>query len=122
MSCFYPDLCRMRPHFVLAASVLIAAVLEPLTASATDFMVSSAAEITTAMHSAQPGDSLIMADGTWTNQHINFAGFGTSANQITLRAQTPGQVLLNGSSTINISGSWLTVDGLKFDGGALTSQ
>ena len=33
---------------------------------------------------------------------------------ITLRAQTPGQVILNGNSKINISGNWLVVDGLKF--------
>ncbi|MEX0613530.1 MAG: chondroitinase-B domain-containing protein, partial [Pirellulales bacterium] len=66
-----------------------------------------------------PGDILTMLDGTWTNQRIQFAGFGTSAAPITLRAQTPGQVLLNGNSKINISGNWLVVDGLKFEGGAL---
>ena len=41
---------------------------------------------------------------------------------ITLRAQTPGQVLLNGNSKINISGNWLVVDGLKFEGGALAAD
>jgi poly(beta-D-mannuronate) lyase len=71
------------------------------------------------MQTAQPGDILTMLDGTWTNQRIQFAGVGTSGAPITLRAQTPGQVLLNGNSKINISGDWLVVDGLKFEGGAL---
>jgi poly(beta-D-mannuronate) lyase len=84
-----------------------------------EYFVSSAAQIATAMQSAQPGDILTMTDGTWTNQRIQFAGSGTSAAPITLRAQTPGQVLLNGNSKVNISGNWLVVDGLKFEGGAL---
>ena len=90
-----------------------------LRAQATEYFVSSAAQIATAMQTAQPGDILTMLDGTWTNQRIQFAGVGTSGAPITLRAQTPGQVLLNGNSKINISGDWLVVDGLKFEGGAL---
>jgi poly(beta-D-mannuronate) lyase len=86
---------------------------------AAEYFVSSAAQISSAMATAQPGDVLTMLDGTWTNQRISFAGVGTSAAPITLRAQTPGQVLLNGNSKINISGNWLVVDGLKFEGGAL---
>jgi poly(beta-D-mannuronate) lyase len=86
---------------------------------AAEHFVSSAAQIATAMQTAQPGDILTMTNGTWTNQRIQFAGDGTSTAPITLRAQTPGQVLLNGSSKINISGDWLVVDGLKFEGGAL---
>jgi poly(beta-D-mannuronate) lyase len=97
----------------------IAAASIATRARATEYFVSSAAQITTAMQSAQPGDVLTMLDGTWTNQRISFAGVGTAAAPITLRAQTPGQVLLNGNSKINISGNWLVVDGLKFEGGAL---
>ena len=103
-----------------AAIILIALVANlRLSASATEYFVSSAAQITTAMQTAQPGDVLTMTNGTWTNQRIQFAGIGTSGAPITLRAQTPGQVLLNGNSKINISGNWLVVDGLNFDGGAL---
>jgi poly(beta-D-mannuronate) lyase len=88
----------------------------------TEYLVSSAAQITTAMQTAQPGDILTMTNGTWTNQRIQFAGNGTSAQPITLRAQTPGQVILNGNSKINISGNWLVADGLKFQGGALATD
>src|SRR5215470_1520506 len=79
---------------------------------ATEYFVSSAAQIATAMQTAQPGDVLTMTNGNWTNQRIQFAGNGTSSLPITLRAQTAGQVTLNGNSKLNISGSYLTVDGL----------
>jgi chondroitinase B-like protein/dockerin type I repeat protein/PEP-CTERM motif-containing protein len=100
-----------------AVAALIAVLCND--AAGTEFVVSSAAQISTAMQTAQPGDILTMTDGTWTNQRIQFGGFGTSGAPITLRAQTPGQVVLNGNSKINISGDWLVVDGLKFAGGAL---
>ncbi len=90
---------------------------------AADFFVSpasGAAGITAALSSAGPGDTITMGNGTWTNQQISFATDGTSGNPITLRAETPGSVILNGNSTLDISGDWLVVDGLKFEGGALS--
>ena len=108
------------PRFVAAILATIVAVALP--AQATEYFVSSAAQITTAMQTAQPGDILTMTNGTWTNQRIQFAGNGTSSLPITLRAQTPGQVILNGNSKINISGNWLVADGLKFQGGALAAD
>ncbi len=98
---------------------LFAALILCGSADATEYLVSSAAQITSAMQTAQPGDVLTMTDGDWTNQRIQFAGNGASGAPITLRAQTPGQVTLNGNSKINISGNWLVVDGLNFQGGAL---
>ena len=86
---------------------------------ATEYFVSSSAQISAAMQTALPGDILTMTDGNWTNQRIQFAGNGSSVAPITLRAQTPGQVVLNGNSKVNISGDWLVVDGLRFEGGAL---
>ena len=56
-----------------------------------------------------------MANGVWTDQHIELEG-----NGITLRAETPGDVILNGTSNLEISGDSLTVDGLRFEGGALS--
>ncbi len=91
-------------------------------AGAAEYMVSNASQIAALRNTVQPGDTLVMADGTWTNQRISFAGFGNAANPITLRPQTPGGVVLNGNSKIQISGDWLVVDGLKFEGGALAAN
>ena len=84
---------------------------------ATDFVVSNASEISSAMNSARPGDVLIMTDGVWSDQEIDFAGDGTTASPITLRAETPGGVTLNDRSTLSISGTHLVVDGLNFEDG-----
>ena len=84
-----------------------------------DFFVTSAAEIEDIIDQVGPGDTITLQNGIWTNQQINFTGIGTADRPITLRAQTPGQVLLNGSSSLNISGDYLVADGLNFSGGAL---
>jgi poly(beta-D-mannuronate) lyase len=89
-------------------------------ARAEEFLVSSATEVAAAVAQAQPGDVVVMANGTWTNQHIEFSARGNGRSPITLRAETPGQVVLNGTSRLSISGDWLVVDGLRLEGGALT--
>ncbi len=83
--------------------------------------VNSASEISVAMQSASPGDTLIMVNGFWTDERIVFAGNGTEQENIVLKAETPGQVVLNGTSTLRIAGSYLTVDGLYFYNGYSSS-
>jgi poly(beta-D-mannuronate) lyase len=80
--------------------------------------VSDAADITSTMRSAQPGDTLVMRNGTWTEE-ITFEGHGTAEQPITLRAQTPGRVILTGPSRLRIGGSYLIVTGLYFKDGHL---
>ncbi len=108
------------PRRCLAALALLLAALGPLAAA--DFPVTNAAQITTAMASALPGDTLTMTNGVWTNENILFKGNGTAAQPITLRAQTPGWVVLNGISQLNIAGRYLTVDGLWFKDGILSNS
>ena len=109
-----------RVFLLMLVSAFTLAV-DALSSCAADFIVSNASDITTALQSAGPGDTLIMTSGTWNNQQISFAGDGASGNPITLRAETPGEVILNGNSTLDISGDWLVVDGLRFEGGALNN-
>ncbi|TWT46876.1 Chondroitinase-B precursor [Botrimarina hoheduenensis] len=89
---------------------------------AADVLVTSASEIAAALGSLQPGDTLVMRDGVWTNQSIALAGIGTSVAPITLRPETPGGVKLTGSSKLTISGDWLVVEGLRFEDGALNEN
>ncbi len=88
---------------------------------ATTYYVSTPSEISSTMTIAQLGDTLIMANGVWTDDRIVFKGDGANGNPIVLRAETPGYVILNGTSTLRISGSYLVVDGLRFVGGYSTS-
>ncbi len=88
----------------------------------TVYYVKNPAEITAAMNSAKPGDTLIMANGVWTDDHIEFEGEGTKVQPIKLRAETPGQVILSGQSSLWLGGGYLVVDGLTFTNGYLNNS
>src|SRR5688500_11410971 len=107
----------MRRHTRLLIAL---ALLSPAHVYAADYLVHSAAEVATAQGLAGPGDSIVLADGVWTDQNITFSDSGTAAAPITLRAQTPGRVILTGSSRLTISGDYSITTGLSFRDGALT--
>ncbi len=90
-----------------------------ITLFAEEFFVSSASEISSTLAIAQPGDTLTMTNGRWTDVDIRFDGNGTEEAPILLRAQTPGRVILDGSSQLRIGGNWMVVDGLFFTNGGL---
>ncbi|MBI5474914.1 MAG: T9SS type A sorting domain-containing protein [Ignavibacteriae bacterium] len=86
-------------------------------AFATEYTVSSAAQIAQVMQTARPGDTLTMSNGTWTNQDILFQGNGAAGNPITLRARTYGAVTLNGTSRLRIVGNYLVAENFLFQNG-----
>jgi poly(beta-D-mannuronate) lyase len=105
---------------LLSACIVTAFYSIPFGASAEESLVkvSSVDEISAAMSKAQPGDTIVMRNGVWKDAAIVMEGAGKQNKPITLRAETPGQVVLSGASTLNIGGSYLVVDGLVFkDGG-----
>lgn len=110
------------PKLMTRLSIAVALFAISSSTHAQIFNVSNADQIETAMETAGPGATLIMTNGVWTDEDINFAGIGTVGMPITLRAQTPGGVILNGSSQLKISGSHLVVDGLHFQGGVLENS
>jgi poly(beta-D-mannuronate) lyase len=79
----------------------------------------SAAEVSAASKKAAPGDVIEMVEGEWVNQVVQLQGQGRQGAPITLRAKTPGKVVLTGSSRVEVSGRWLVVDGLRFERGGL---
>jgi poly(beta-D-mannuronate) lyase len=84
---------------------------------AAEYRVASAEEISRIADRLGAGDTVVMADGAWTNQAIVFQGRGATGKPITLRAQTPGKALLKGESTLSIDGEHLVVSGLSFANG-----
>lgn len=112
---------KMLRKSLLTLSIVTAFSAIPFGASAEEsavVKVSSVGEISAAMTKAQPGDTIVMRNGVWKDAAIIMEGEGKQNKPITLRAETPGQVVLTGASTLNIGGSYLVVDGLVFkDGG-----
>jgi len=105
---------------ILLNLILALAVL-PGDVGATDYRVSTPAQITSAMTSARPGDTLTMTNGIWTSAAIVFRGSGTAVAPILLRAESYGGVVLTGTSSLRISGRHLIVDGLLFKNGSSPS-
>ncbi|WP_256010088.1 polysaccharide lyase 6 family protein [Desertivirga xinjiangensis] len=79
------------------------------------YLVKNASELNAL--SLLPGDTVIMLNGNWQSQQINFKGKGTHQKPILLLAETRGEVLLTGNSNLKIDGTWLMVDGLAFKDG-----
>ena len=84
-----------------------------------EIMVSNNSELTNAIASSRPGDMIIMKDGEWKDVEIDFNATATINLPITLKAQTAGKVVLDGSSKLTFSKPNLKVDGLLFKGGSI---
>jgi len=83
-------------------------------------LVSTAQEINSGSWSA--GDTILMKNGSWINQSISIKAKGTASAPLVLLAQTPGLVLLGGTSKLAFSGSYLIVSGLFFKDGTLSGS
>lgn len=108
--------CR---EFTLAVALILLGIR---VVSAANVTVSTVAQITASLTTNAPGDTIILTNKVWQDADILFKKNGTAANPITLRAQTPGQVILSGSSRLRISGNWLVVEGLRFQNGYYTNS
>lgn len=66
---------------------------------------------------AQPGDVIVLANGTWTDFDLVLEAKGTAQNPIFLIAEEPGKVVLSGQSSLRLGGEHLIVSGLVFRDG-----
>ncbi|WP_309723071.1 polysaccharide lyase 6 family protein [Armatimonas sp.] len=78
-------------------------------------------ELLEAAKTAVPGAVLVLKDGIWLDAELTLVARGTASKPITLRAQTPGKVVLTGSSRLRLSGEYLVVSGLWFKKGKIDS-
>ncbi len=83
-------------------------------ASAAEHPVADAAAFSAAAKKVAPGDTIILEDGTWTDARLKIHASGTAEKPVTIRARTPGKVILTGNSRISLAGEHLVVDGLWF--------
>lgn len=82
-------------------------------------VIASADELKALLPRLEPGDTVVMRDGIWRDADLVFRGEGSPREPITLRAQTPGRVVLTGASRLRLAGRHLVVDGLFFQGCSL---
>lgn len=87
------------------------------TLTVNEVRVATAAEFDAAMATAGPGQTILLADGDWRNFDMLVQGNGTAMDPITVRAETPGAVILSGQSSLRLAGQHLVVSGLVFKDG-----
>ncbi|MEP1382305.1 MAG: chondroitinase-B domain-containing protein [Paraglaciecola sp.] len=86
-------------------------------ATAKNFFVNSEVKLNDAIESVQAGDNIVLKNGTYKDIQIKFYGEGTEQKPITLKAETPGKVFIEGISNLHIGGDYLIVEGLHFRNG-----
>jgi hypothetical protein len=84
---------------------------------AAEYRIASAEEL--ARLSLAPGDTVLMADGSWKHQRIDFHAKGTEDRPIILRAATAGMTFLEEDSSLEIDGDHLVVSGLWVKDGSV---
>ena len=85
--------------------------------SQNNLVVSNITEYNNAIKTALPGTTIILKNGTWRDLTLNAYGKGEKENPITIKAETPGEVIITGKSKLNIYGEYLIVEGLWFKDG-----
>lgn len=101
----------------IAALWAFGALAGSVHAYATDRLVGTPEALEVAVKASVAGDTVVLADGVWRDVQIVFTGEGTAARPITLRAQTPGKVVISGRSNLRLAGRHLIVSGLIFKDG-----
>ncbi|MFC6225917.1 polysaccharide lyase 6 family protein [Hymenobacter artigasi] len=85
-----------------------------LTTHASAIKVADVAAFNAAVPNLHPGDTLVLAAGSWRDAQLVFKGTGTEQQPIVLRAERPGATRLMGLSSLRLVGSYLVVSGLDF--------
>ncbi|MCK0130582.1 alginate lyase [Flavobacteriaceae bacterium F08102] len=74
-------------------------------------------ELNRAILEAKPGNTIVLANGIWKDVQIAFVGKGTEEKPITIKAETAGEVFIEGESNLSFGGEYLVVNGLYFRNG-----
>ena len=112
---------RLRYFASLAAVLALSACGGEQSDSAVGIVADQAA-FQEAVNDAQPGDTIVLANGTWTDFEILFTGEGEEDKPIRLMAETKGEVILSGQSNLRLAGNHLEVSGLVFKDGYSPTQ
>lgn len=112
----------MKQFLISLSLTLFLISCQGTVANVADIKVSNAEELEEAIKNAQPGDQIVMANGIWNDIQIRFTGKGTADKPITISAETPGEVYIQGKSDLKFGGQYLIVNGLYFKNGYSPSK
>lgn len=107
----------MTRCFSLIVFTYVAVIFFSQNTFAKEYLVKTPNEFKQVSKKLQPGDEIILANGTWSDFEILFKAKGTEQAPIRLKAETPGKVFLSGLSNLRLAGEYLVVSGLVFKDG-----
>jgi poly(beta-D-mannuronate) lyase len=107
----------MQRSFSLIVFTYVAIALFSQNTFAREYLVKTSNEYNKISSKLKAGDEVVLANGTWSDFEILFKAKGTEKEPVTLRAETPGQVILSGLSNLRLAGEYLVVSGLVFKDG-----
>lgn len=91
-------------------------LLLPVTTWAAEYRAADVNDLKRLEKRLQPGDRVVLANGEWRDAELKLTAIGTAEQPVTFAAETPGQVILCGSSRVLLSGRFVTLSGLYFRG------
>jgi poly(beta-D-mannuronate) lyase len=96
---------------IVSYLLLMATPLVTSLAHAATTQVGSIAALQAALDGANPGDTIVLKNGTYADGNVTLARSGTAEAPITVQAETPGSVTLSRSS-FGIEGNYWIVEGV----------
>jgi len=103
----------MDYRFTIFATLIV--LFQPLFSRS--IKVNDVAAFNKEVKTAMAGDSIVLSNGVWKDAQLTFKGKGEAGKYLSLIAETPGMVTLEGNSSLQLSGEWLRVSGLVFING-----
>mgnify|MGYP001028098003 FL=1 len=77
-------------------------------------VVNNQSELNAAIRNANPGTTITLANGSWNNLQLAINKVGTALNPITIQAETPNQVFIEGNSSVELGGNYIIFKGFVF--------
>ncbi|WP_299110709.1 chondroitinase-B domain-containing protein [uncultured Winogradskyella sp.] len=107
----------MKYNILIAITALVMFSCNQKTKQQKDIFVKDIDALNNAIKQVTPGSNIVLANGIWNDLEIKFYGLGTEDSPITLKAETPGKVFIEGQSFLQLGGDYLNVEGLYFRNG-----
>ena len=101
----------------LLLSILTSVVFTTYLMANNSIVVNTTQDLVNAVSTIKPGDTILIADGTYKNLRLSVTTDGTNDKMITIKAQNPGKAYISGNSAIELRGDYIHLSGLYFKDG-----
>lgn len=104
-----------RRHFLSLTSAGVASTMVAPRLAAAQGTVDSMESFSKAIRQAKAGDTIVIANGRYKGWSTDLECKGTAKRPITIRPESAGGVVFTGRCQFSMTGSYITLDGLRFE-------